>query len=60
MKSFIVPAVVAIVSFIGIVLLSNGPSDYDAEKAQASWKQEATQYSTSEVEYMRRNGAFKK
>lgn len=60
MKSFVVPVIVAIVSFIGLVLLSSGPSDYDAEKAQASWKQEASNYTSQEVAHMRRNGAFKK
>lgn len=60
MKSFIVPAVVAIVSFVGLVLLSSGPTDHDAEKATASWKQEASNYTPQEVTHMRRNGAFKK
>lgn len=60
MKSFAIPVIVAIVSFVGLVLLSTGPSDHEAEKSSASWKQEATQYSTSDIEYMRRNGAFKK
>lgn len=60
MKSFIVPAIVAIVSFAGIVFLSSGPSDYEAEKASASWKREASNYTPQEVTHMRRNGAFKK
>lgn len=60
MKSFVIPAIIAIVSFAGIILSSAGPSDHEAEKATSSWKQEATQYSTSDVEHMRRNGAFKK
>ena len=60
MKSFVIPAIVAIVSFVGLVLLSAGPSDHDAEKAMTSWKQEALVYSKSDLEYMRRNGAFKK
>ncbi len=60
MKSFIIPVIVAIVGFVGIVLSSAGPSDRDAEKASASWKQEASSYSKSDLEYMRRNGAFKK
>ena len=60
MKSFVIPAIVAIVSFVGLVLLSAGPSDHEAEKATSSWKQEASTYSKSDLEYMRRNGAFKK
>lgn len=60
MKSVIVPTVIAIVGFVGMVMLSAGPSDHDAEKSSASWKQEASSYSKSDLEYMRRNGAFKK
>ena len=60
MKSFVIPAVIAIISFVGMVLLSSGPSDHEAEKAQASWKQEASNYTSQEVAHMRRNGAFKK
>ena len=60
MKSFVIPVIVAIVGFVGLVLLSAGPSEHEAEKAQASWKQEASTYSKSDLEYMRRNGAFKK
>lgn len=60
MKSFVIPVIVAIVGFVGIVLSSAGPSDHDAEKASASWKQEASSYPKSDLVYMRRNGAFKK
>ena len=60
MKSVIVPIVIAIVSFIGLVILSAGPSDHEAEKATSSWKQEASNYTSQEVAHMRRNGAFKK
>ena len=60
MKSFVIPVIVAIVGFVGLVLLSTGPSDHEAEKASASWKREASTYSKSDLEYMRRNGACKK
>lgn len=60
MKSVIAPLIIAIVSFAGLVLISEEPSDHDAEKASASWKQEASTYTSQEMAYMRRNGAFKK